>query len=195
MTFFRLYQPSLTDMQVSILKQLLEGLYAAFHITWDTNAAKLQAEDYPIFSDFYEYILNLKQDENNSFYRSYRDEMTGIEIAVRELAQGGDQYIWNGHTTVEAKSNFVAIDTSTLQDVSEQVKKAQYFNILKWAWEIMSRDRTEKVVLFCDEAYILCDHRCRNHLSFCGMWRKEQESIRQGFGLSHTLSSISCTRP
>ena len=64
-TFFRLYQPSLTDMQVSILKQLLEGLYAAFHITWDTNAAKLQAEDYPIFSDFYEYILNLKQDENN----------------------------------------------------------------------------------------------------------------------------------
>lgn len=165
-TFFRLYQPSLSDMQVSILKQLLEGLYAEFHITWDTNAAKLKAEDYPIFSDFYEYILNLKQDENNSFYRSYRDEMTGIEIAVRELAQGGDQYIWNGHTTVEAKSNFVAIDTSTLQDVSEQVKKAQYFNILKWAWEIMSKDRTEKVMLFCDEAYILCDPQVPQSLVF-----------------------------
>lgn len=34
--------------------------------------------------------------------------MTGIEIAVRELAQGGDQYIWNGHTTVEAKCKIEA---------------------------------------------------------------------------------------
>lgn len=165
-TFFRLYQPSLTDLQISILKQLLEGLYKEFSITWDTNAAKLQPEDYPIFSDFYAYILRLKADTQNSFYLSYRQEMTGIEIAVRELAKGGDQYIWNGHTTVQSHSSFISIDTSTLQDVSETVKKAQYFNILKWAWEIMSADREEKVVLFCDEAYILCDPQVPQSLVF-----------------------------
>lgn len=165
-TFFRLYQPSLTDMQISILKQILEGLYREFHITWDTDASGLKAEDYPIFSDLYAYILKQKINDENGFYLSYREEMTGIEIAVRELAEGGDKYIWNGHTTVQPRSDFISIDTSALQDVSENVKKAQYFNILKWAWEVMSADREEKVMLFCDEAYILCDPQVPQSLVF-----------------------------
>ena len=165
-TFFRLYQPSLTDMQISILKQILEGLYHEFSITWETDVSKLKAENYPTFSDMYTYILKLKQDKSNALYQSYYEDMTGIEIAVRELAEGGDKYIWNGITTVQPRSNFISIDTSALQDVSENVKKAQYFNILKWAWEVMSANRAEKVMLVCDEAYILCDPQVPQSLVF-----------------------------
>lgn len=47
--FFSLYIPSLTDMQKAVLKKCLVELYQKFHITWDTDVAKLKPQDFPIF--------------------------------------------------------------------------------------------------------------------------------------------------
>ena len=49
------------------------------------------------------------------------------------------------------------MDTSGIQESSNSIKSAQYFNLLNWAWEQMSKDRNERVMLISDEAYLLID--------------------------------------
>ena len=40
-----------------------------------------------------------------------------------------------------------------------QIFRTQYFNILTYDWEQMSRDREERVLLICDEAYLMIDQK------------------------------------
>ena len=35
------------------------------------------------------------------------------------------------------------------------MKSTQYFNLLSWCWQQMSADRSEKVMVVCDEAWLL----------------------------------------
>ena len=46
------------------------------------------------------------------------------------LQFGADSMIFNGYTTVNADSKFVVLDTFSLQNSDERIKKAQYYNIL-----------------------------------------------------------------
>ena len=46
------------------------------------------------------------------------------------------------------------------------VKKAQYFNVLSWCWEQISRNRQEKTMLIADEAYLLIDKNCLQSIAF-----------------------------
>lgn len=61
------------------------------------------------------------------------------------------------------------MDTHDLQNASETIKKTQYFNLLTYCWEQMSKDRSEKVLLVCDEAYLMIDHQVPQSLVFCEM--------------------------
>jgi len=186
--FFRLYVPSITDMQMAILKRILEILYKEFNIDWDTDPMTLQAEDYPIFSDLYRIILKVKNDPANELMSAYKNEILGLEIIIRELSEGADQFIWNGHTTINPKSNFVCIDTLGLQDASDNIKKAQYYNVLTWAWERMSRDRKEKVMLFADEAYLMCDPAVPQSLIFLRNVAKRDRKYEAGLCvISHSV--------
>jgi hypothetical protein len=88
------------------------------------------------------------------------EDKTNLEyltVIIRELAEGSDSFLWNGYTTVNPQSRFICLDTFDLQNTSDTIKKTQYYNILTWAWEQMSKDRSEKVLLVCDEAYLLVD--------------------------------------
>ena len=42
----------------------------------------------------------------------------------------------------------------------------QYFNILTWCWEQMSRNREERVLLICDEAYLMIDQKVPQSLVY-----------------------------
>ena len=46
---------------------------------------------------------------------------------------------------------------SKLLEVDENVKRAQFMNITMWAWQQMSYDRTEKVLLGVDEGYLFVE--------------------------------------
>ncbi|MCL1934969.1 MAG: hypothetical protein FWF57_01105 [Defluviitaleaceae bacterium] len=153
--FFKLYNPEITTKQMALLKQLLEQLYNAFNIFWDTDGKKLKATDYPTFTDLYNHTLKVMEDDNISEH--FKNDILDISIMLRELAHGSDNFIWNGHSTVELNSSFICLDTLDLQSTSDNVKKAQYYNLLTWAWERMSRNRSERVMLFADEAYLMVD--------------------------------------
>lgn len=157
---FSLYLPSLTDMQKAILKQTIIELYNQFGIFWETDIRQLKATDFPILSDLH--ALLEKKAEANKENPVYRD----LAMLLYDAAAGSDSFLWNGHTTLEANSRFICLDTHDLQNASDNVKRTQYLNLLSWCWEEMSRDRNERCLLVCDEAYLMIDPQVPQSLVF-----------------------------
>ena len=48
---------------------------------------------------------------------------------MKDIAVGGDSFIWNGETTIHSDSKVVALDTSGFAEGNEKLKKIQYFNV------------------------------------------------------------------
>ncbi len=180
--FIKLYIPELTEIQKALLKQALEELYFKFNITWDTDVTTLQPTDFPIFSDLYKLLkekLEIAEDKVNLEY---------LCAIIRELAEGSDSFLWNGYTTVNPRSKFICLDTFDLQNMSDAVKKTQYYNMLQWAWEQMSKNRNEKVLLIADEAYLLVDPHVPQSLIFLRNIAKRARKYESGLMIiSHSV--------
>ena len=78
-----------------------------------------------------------------------------LALFLEDAANGADSALWNGPTTLQTDKQITVLDTYSLQSTSNNVKRAQYFLLETWSWNIMSSDRTEKVALICDEAYLI----------------------------------------
>ena len=162
-TFFRLLQPELNSIQIAYLEEVLEELYNNFGITWNTDITGIPNNKFPIMSDLYnllcEKVENEKDEERNKVFTSLKSLLRGVCV-------GAEKGLFNGYTSVDDMAKVVCFDTFNLQNASEEVKKAQYFNILTYCWEIMSKDKEEKTMLVCDEAYLLIDPRVPQTLIF-----------------------------
>ena len=107
------------------------------------------------------------------------------------LQFGADSMIFNGYTTVNADSKFVVLDTFSLQNSDERIKKAQYYNILTYCWEQMSKDKDEKTFLVCDEAWIMIDKAVPQSLIFLrNIAKRCRKYNRRNTELYHTLLLI-----
>lgn len=155
--FFSLYIPSLTDKHKAVLKKTLIELYKDFDIDWNTDAKKLKSEDFPILSDMYNKLLEnasvSKEEGKIETENIYED----LALFLEDAANGAVSALWNGPTTLQTDKQITVLDTYSLQSTSNNVKRAQYFLLETWSWNIMSSDRTEKVALICDEAYLMID--------------------------------------
>ena len=157
--FFNLYLPSITDMQRAVLKKCMVELYRRFGITWDTDISGRKPEDFPVFSDLYALVQErAEQAEDGQVYRE-------LALLLYDLAEGADCFIWNGRSSItetgkgDGKGSITVLDTNALQGTSDNIKRTQYFNLLTWCWEQMSRNREERVLLVCDEAYLMIDRK------------------------------------
>ncbi len=157
--FFNLYLPSITDMQRAVLKKCLVELYQRFGITWDTDISGLKPEAFPVFSELYALVQErAEQAEDGQVYRE-------LVLLLYDLAEGADSFIWNGRSSIaeagkgDGKGSITVLDTNALQGTSDNIKRTQYFNLLTWCWEQMSRNREERVLLVCDEAYLMIDRK------------------------------------
>jgi hypothetical protein len=179
--FFNLYLPTLTDIQKVLLKDTLISLYKEFGITWDTEIKNRQNNDFPTFGDLYA-LINLR------FEKTKNKEYETLSALLRDIAVGSDSFLWNGITTIKANSKVICLDTHDLQNTEDKIKRTQYFNILGWAWEQMSRDRTEKVMLIADEAYLMIDPNVPQSLVFLRNVAKRARKYESGIAIiSHSL--------
>ena len=153
--FFRLLFPEITHSQVSILTSYLEKVYNKFNIDWDTDVSELSNTDFPIMKDLYDYICeDIEELENTNI--NLTDYKT-VQALLRDVAVGADSQIFNRYTTVKSDSRCVVLDTFNLQNSDERIKKAQYYNILTYCWEQITKNRDEKILLACDESYLMID--------------------------------------
>ena len=162
-TFFKLLFPELTSIQIALLEETLEELYNSFNIYWNTDISNFKNIDFPIMYDLYE-LINKKT--KTVYDNGKKQDYEILQSLIRTIAVGADSALFNGYTSIQTKTNFICLDTHNLQDASERVKKAQYFNILTYCWELMSKDREEKTMLVCDEAYLLIDPQVPQSLVF-----------------------------
>ena len=153
--FFKLLFPEITHSQLSILTSCLEDVYNKFNIFWDTDITIIPNNKFPIMKDLYEYISN-KIEELEKKKIDLTDYKT-VQGLLRDVAVGADSDIFNGYTTVKTDSRCVVLDTFNLQNSDERIKKAQYYNILTYCWEQIAKDRDEKILLACDESYLMID--------------------------------------
>ncbi len=160
-TFFLLLYPELTSVQIALLEETLEELYNEFDIHWNTDISIFRNIDFPIMNDLYELINKKVKDET-----SKKQDYEILQSLIRTISIGADSALFNGYTSIKADSNCVCLDTHNLQNANERVKKAQYFNILTYCWELMSKDKQEKTMLICDEAYLLIDPQVPQSLVF-----------------------------
>lgn len=180
--FFSLYIPSLTDMQKAVLKKSLVELYQKFHITWDTDISGLEPIDFPVFSDFYKLVQ--EKAESGQEAQVYSE----LALLLYDIAEGADSFIWNGHTTVSSTAQIMVMDTHALQETGDNIKRTQYFNILTYNWEQMSRDREERVLLICDEAYLMIDQKVPQSLVYLRNVMKRARKYEAALGIiSHSL--------
>lgn len=180
--FLKLYLPSLTDMQKAILKQSIIELYNSFNITWETDVSLMKDEDFPTFSDLHRLIVQKSNEEKEQTV--YRD----LALLLNDIANGSDSFLWNGHTTIETHSRCVCLDTHSLQNTSDNIKRTQYFNLLGWCWEQMSKDRNERVLLICDEAYLMIDPQVPQSLVFLRNVEKRARKYEAGLIIiSHSV--------
>lgn len=162
-TFFKLLYPELNSIQVACLEDVLEELYGKFNITWDTNIVGIPNNKFPIMTDLYNL---LEEKEENEQDKEKQKIFSDLKSIFRGISIGAEKALFNGYTSVNNMAKIVCFDTFNLQNASDKIKKAQYFNILTYCWEIMSKDKTEKTMLLCDESYLLIDPQVPQTLIF-----------------------------
>lgn len=164
--FFNLYFKDITDIQRAILKDEVIQLYKAFGIDWDTDVTTMKNEDFPILKDLYDLIVKKEELFGQKGMAKERDMYNELGILLKDLAMGSDSFLWSGHSTLSPDGQCICLDTFDLNSSSDTIKCTQYFNLLNWAWQEMSRNRNERILLICDEAYLMIDDRVPQSLVF-----------------------------
>lgn len=147
-TFFGLYLRDLSDLERAQLLDAIVDVYAARGITWTTDPTTVHK--WPTVRDLYE---RLPQDSR-------------LAILLKQAAVGVHSTLWAHDTSIDAAGDFVVLDIHDLQDAPENVRRAQYFNVLQWAWDQVREDRSEKKILIVDEAWLLIDRENPQALRF-----------------------------
>jgi len=184
-TFFKLYLKSIDEIDMSLLEEILEELYKSKGIDWSTDTRLIPNEQYPIMEDLYNIVLKKAEEENIKEYR--RERIDKLAVLLRRAATGADASMFNGHTTIEAKSDFIVLDTYDLQEADDTLKRTQYFNTLTWAWQQISKDRQELKLLGVDEAYLTIDPEVPQALQFLRNVSKRVRKYNGGLAvISHS---------
>ena len=149
-TFFEILFPSLTDIEFSILDRVLEELYLKFNITTNTDISRLENTEFPLLEDLY-YLL---ENKNKVEYKSEYEKLLSL---IRPIAIGQASSLWNGYTDITVDTGLTIFNTKNMQEFQIQYKRAQYYNIMSYAWEIISKNKDEFDCLIADECHVLVD--------------------------------------
>ncbi|MGB9661782.1 MAG: VirB4 family type IV secretion system protein [Moorellaceae bacterium] len=170
-TFFSLYLRDLTDLEKAALEDALVEVYRQAGITWDTDTNSIAADKWPTMKELYAYIAEQAQKEPETYRR--------LAVLLKRSALGADSFLWAGPTTASADNDLIVLDVHDLQNADDAVRRAQYFNVLSFAWDLIERDRQERIMLVVDEAWLLVDPQTPQALAFL---RDTSKRIRKYMG-------------
>ncbi len=109
--FFNLYFEDITTIQKSILKEVIIDLYENFGITWDSDITNLKNTDYPIMNDLRNLVIEKEKDTTS---KKFKEEYNNLAILLKDIATGGDIFIFCKHSTIETNAKAICFNTSRL---------------------------------------------------------------------------------
>ena len=171
--FYRQILPDIDKDALEYLNTLTERLYTNRGITPETDLAKRAPEDYPIFDDLYDAVLQEFERTDNEYIRSLLRSLINY---VSKFSTGGrNANIWNGPSTVTTEENFTVFNfQSMLSNRNTTIANAQMLLVLKYIDNEIIKNRDyntkyklhRKVVVVIDEAHVFIDEKYPIALDF-----------------------------
>lgn len=151
-TFFQLYLPGLDDLERAQLDDAILAAYRERGVDWETDPVQVQT--WPTVADVYRHVRQAGADR--------------LAALLKAAAEGADQALWAGQSTLPPISDFTVLDIRDLADASDTVRRAQYFNVLGYAWDLVREGRAtgKRTLLVVDEAWLLADPNTPQALGF-----------------------------
>lgn len=174
--FMKYYNPSIEEDVLAMFSEIVLDTYKRFNINFETNFSGFTSKDFPIFDDVYATIrgklLSMPEATRE------KDVLERLELKIRPLINEL-KYYFNGHTTIETKSNFVVFNIRELMNSDETIRNALFFNILKYAWSLCL-DPTVNTVLSVDEAHVLLSSRNELGAEFLAQIQRRSRKYNTG---------------
>jgi len=127
--FFRSYK-DFTDREIDVIEIMLQKLYASWGLTDDTNFQVLSSEDYPMLSEFYDFIEAEYTHFDVRKRQLYTEELLqNILLGLHSMCKGAEAKFFNGHTNITDDA-FITFGVKGLLQASKNLKNALLFNIL-----------------------------------------------------------------
>lgn len=191
-TFIKYYLQDLSAYELTKIEEILIEVYKDKGIDFDTDLSKFTSKDYPIMQDLYNKTKEtLDKAKHNKEARNVIESLEKISSMLKRATIGADARIFNGTSSihVDEDTDFIVLDIHSLVDSDDVILKTQFFNILSWCWNEISKNRDEQVILVCDEEHLLidpnnpdgadflkkCNKRARKYN--CGVWNISQNFI------------------
>ena len=177
--FFRVILEGINADAFEVLNSLIIDVYKKKGITYKTNLSKFKPEDYPIFDDLYNLILERLKTAKDEF--SLRNLMT-VETYIKKFSTGGrNSSLWNGPTSIETNENFVTFNFQSLvAGNNPTVTNAQMLLVFRYLNNeiINNKDfnqkyhKNRKIIVAVDEAHIFINPKYPIALDFMAQMAK-----------------------
>lgn len=171
--FFRQILPDCDKDAMEYLNSLIDRLYLNMGITAETELRKLRPEDYPIFDDLYDEILQEFQQTDNEYIRRMLRVLMNY---IAKFSTGGrNANIWNGPSTITTEENFSVFNfQSLLANRNNTIANAQMLLVLKYIDNEIIKNRdynlknntNRKIIVAIDEAHVFIDEKFPVALDF-----------------------------
>ncbi len=171
--FFKQIMPDCGKDAMEYLNTLVDHMYLGHDITAETDLSKLGPDDYPIFDDLYDEVLQEFQSSDNPFTR---DLLRTLMNYIAKFSTGGrNANIWNGPSTITTDENFTVFNfQSMLANRNSTIANAQMMLVLKYIDNEIIKNRdyntkykaNRKIVVVIDEAHVFIDAKFPIALDF-----------------------------
>ena len=177
--YFRVILDGISPDAFEKVNSLVIEMYNKKGINAKTNLNELTPNDFPIFDDLYQLVLEKVKDEKDEYLRRMYQI---IETYVQKFATGGrNANLWNGPTTLETKENFCVFSfRSLLANQNSVLANAQMLLVLRYLNneiiknkdfnEMMGFGETDperrKIIVTVDEAHVFIDPKFPIALNF-----------------------------
>ena len=149
--FMKYYDPSIKEDVLTMFSEVVQDTYKRFGIDFNTDFSHYTSADYPTFSDVYATVKGRLMSMTEQTQE--REIMESLELKIRPITKELKFY-FDGHTTISKDSDFMVFNIKELMNSDSTVKKALFFNVLKYAWGLCL-DYDVDTVLMVDEAHVL----------------------------------------
>ena len=174
--FMKYYYPSIEDDVLQMFSEICQETYKRFNIDFNTDFSSFTSTDYPTFDDVYSTIkgklLSMPEATRE------KDVMERLELRVRPFTNEL-RFYFNGHTTLQMKSNFIVFNIRELMNSDENIRNALFFNVLKYAWGLCL-DKSINTVMYVDEAHVLLSSRNELGAEFLAQVQRRSRKYNTG---------------
>ena len=171
--FYRQILPGIEPDALEYLNNITVRMYEAKGIDGDTDLGSLEPEDYPIFDDLYEKILNDYQMATGEYSK---ENLRVLLNYISKFATGGrNALLWNGEASISTNENFIVFNfQSLLANKNNTIANAQMLLVLKWLDNEIIKNRdynirhgaARKIIVVIDEAHVFIDSKYPIALDF-----------------------------